>query len=91
MPDQEDRRTALLCIFQDGRATLTHLRNASGGRLDQLGINGLYRVGDQEVGLYVAGLDKYLFEIGFAEDEAIRVLMCDTVGTKFQLAAALLA
>ena len=37
----------------------------------------------------VTGLDKYLFKIGFAEDEAIRVLMHDAVGTKFQLAAAL--
>ena len=47
MADQEDGRTALLRIFQDSRAALAHLRNASGRGFDHLRINGLYRVDNQ--------------------------------------------
>ena len=89
MADQEDGRATLFRIFQDGSTTLTYLRYTSGRRFDHLRINRLYRVDNQEIRLNVTGLDKYLFKIGFAEDEAIRVLMHDAVGTKFQLAAAL--
>ena len=91
MADQKDRCAALLRIFQNSRTALAYLRNTSGRRFDHLRINGLYRVDNQEVGLNVLGLYKYLFEIGLTENETIWILVRDAVGTEFQLATALLA
>ena len=91
MADQEHRHPALLGIFQDHRTALTHLRDAAGRGFYQLSEDGLDRVDDQQVGLDISRLREDLLQIGFAEDETLRVVVRQPIGSQFQLPTALLA
>ena len=91
MADQEDRDTALLGILQDHGAALTHLRDAAGRGFHQLREDGLNRVDDQQIGLDIRRLRKDLLQVGFAEDEALRIVVRQPISPQLQLPAALLA
>ena len=89
--DDEDRRPGRLGILEQRRGAFAYLRHASRRRVQQVGIDGLYRVDHHQVGPVFADLPDDIFEQRLGIDQAFVVADSDPPRAHLDLLGRLLA
>ena len=65
--------------------TLTNLRYTARTTIDQIGLEGLYRIDNKEFGFECVGLGEDLLYIGFVEQKALRIPIVHSVTSQLDL------
>ena len=89
--DDEDRRSGRFGVFQKRRRAFADLRHASRRRVQEVGVNRLYRVDHHQVGTVLGDLRHDVFQQRFGIDQALVVADADARGAHLDLLGRLLA
>ena len=65
--------------------TLTNLRYTARATINQIGLEGLYRIYNKEFGFECIGLDEDLLYIGFVEQKTMRIPIVHSVTSQLDL------
>ena len=89
--DDEDRRSGRFGVFEQRCRAFADLRNAPGRRFDDVGIDGLDRVDDHQVGPLLFDLGQNIFQQSFGIDQTPFVADAQTQGPHLDLLGRLFA
>ena len=89
--DDEDRRAGRFGVFEQRRRAFAYLRHASRRRVQQVGVDGLYRVDHHQIGPVFADLVDDVFEQRFGIDQTFVVADADASRAHLDLLGRLLA